>query len=160
MIKSAVLISFFAFLQFSQSLYLENNLRELVQRNVHSSSFSFEDWDKNTNQYFGYYLKLTLKENQVIEAEFSVDTPQKVLSSNQELFKKLNAAIRESNLEDIPDGVHVFPLLCEMITIPKKELHYNLENEMEKAIPDPQIFGKEIPIIHKPILVKIYPPKR
>lgn len=160
MIKSAVLITFFVFLQFSQSFYLENNFRDLVQKNVHSSPFSFDDWDKNTYKYFGYYLKLTLKENQVIEVEFSVDTPQKVLSRNEELLIKLNTAIQESNLEDISDGVHVFPMLCEIITIPKKELQNNLENEMEKTIPDPQIIGKENPIIHKPILVKIYPPRR
>ncbi|MFC5625355.1 hypothetical protein [Algoriphagus winogradskyi] len=145
---------------YAQDQNSETDFRSIVQRHVRWYPLTFDDWEKNTNQYFGYYLKLTLKENKVILAEFSKETPLKVVQRNEELNQKLSSKILEEKLSNIPDGIHVFPVICEMITIPKKELQNNLEGELEKMIPNPEMVHQSEVLFNKPILVKIYPPMR
>ncbi|UZD21589.1 hypothetical protein PBT90_18935 [Algoriphagus halophytocola] len=145
---------------YAQDQKSETDFRSLVQRHVSWYPLIFDDWEKNTNQYLGYYLKLTLKENKVIEAEFSKETPLIVVQRNEELNQKLSSYILEAKLSNIPDGMHVFPVICEMITIPKKELQNNLESELENMIPEPEMIHNNEVLFNKPILVKIYPPKR
>ena len=145
---------------YGQDLKSETDFRSLVQRRVNWYPLAYDDWEKNSNKYLGYYLKLTLEENEVIGAEFSKETPTRVIQRNKELCQKLSNYIFEARLSKIPDGIHVFPVICEMITIPKKELQSNQESELEKMIPEPEMVHHNEVLFNKPILVKIYPPKR
>ncbi|SFU09654.1 hypothetical protein SAMN04489724_3917 [Algoriphagus locisalis] len=145
---------------YAQDQNSETDFRSIVQRRVSWYPLSINDWEQNTNKYFGYYLKLTLQDNEVIGAEFSKETPTRVIQVNKELCQKLSNYIFEEKLSNIPDGTHVFPVICEMITIPKKELQSNLESQLENMIPEPEMIHSNEVLFNKPILVKIYPPTR
>lgn len=88
--------------------------------------------------------------------DFSEETTELILIRNDNLKFKINETLQKKDVSNVSNGVWVFPILCEMVTNPKKVLKYNLEEELKKLIPEST---KDLQI-NKPILVKNYPPKR
>lgn len=144
----------------AQQLSSRTIFKELVQKQVKWYPLTFDDWEKNTVQYFGYYLQLKIEGNRVIEANFPIDTPPIVVQRNEGLVEKLNKVLTDEKISGISDGHHVFPVICEVITIPDKSLTNNLESELKRIIPGSIFTDQEKVMVFQPILFKIYPPKR
>lgn len=136
------------------------DLREIIIGKALLYPMNQKEWEQNNFSYLGYYIQLNLKNGKVVELLFSKDTPQKIIEKNSDLISNINSSLIKNEITNLPDGVHIFPMICEMVPIPKIELQNNLEAELEKTIPDSDDGGDERVFVHKPMLVKIYPPKR
>lgn len=161
--KFSILLIGYLILFLQASAQVQNrefDIRTLVQRGVGFYPLSYDEWETNTKLYFGYSLILRFQGNQVTEAIFSQETPSIVLRRNESLIAHPSAFFADEDLGEVRDGLHVFPIICEMITIPKKELQDNLSMELEKIVPALDRDSGEMVMVHKPMLIKIYPPKR
>jgi len=156
--KMILLVCFYflATNSFAQKVNNEVELEELVKRHGRFFPLSYNDWQENKLTYFGFYIRINVENGLVKTLDFSEAATELILIRNESLLFKINEIIRENDASVISNGVWVFPILCEMVANPKKELKYNLEEELEKLIPEST---KDLQI-NKPILVKNYPPKR
>ncbi|MBN7809659.1 hypothetical protein J0A68_01740 [Algoriphagus sp. H41] len=145
---------------YSQNSNTEATINEVLLRETLWFPMTSLEWSQNKNSYLGYYIQLNFEHGRVAGLDFSDDTPPKVVENNGELLSKINSSITKNGLAGLQDGLHVFPIVCEMVPIPKMELQNNLEPELKKTIPDSDDVGEERVIVHQPMLVKIYPPKR
>jgi hypothetical protein len=145
---------------FLQNGKIESTIDEILLREVLWYPMSSMEWSQNKNSYLGYYIQLKVEHGRVAGLDFSDDTPPKVVVNNAELLSKINSSISEIDLFDLQNGLHVFPIVCEMVPIPEMELQNNLEAELKKTIPDSDGVGEGRIFVHKPMLVKIYPPKQ
>ncbi|MBN3581656.1 hypothetical protein JYB64_04605 [Algoriphagus aestuarii] len=149
------LLSLFHFVPLFAQSSSEVNLGNVLQRELRAhpgSSIGIPE-----NKYAGWYVSIEVKENRIHSIDFSENTFERVVQSNERLTpEKLMELCEEKGIKSFDNGIHIFPVLSEFISRKGRELHDNLEVELGKIYP---LVSEEVDYnIWQPLVTKLYPP--